>query len=326
MRFLKVGDLHIRGANPRNRKDSYKDALRNKIQDIHQLAKQNAVEAILCMGDIYDKPEVSTGVLLEFADLLSESPVPWYTTPGNHDLYSYNLATYNRTSLALLERLVPQFHVIRDPSTPQYFVGDDGVEVSVTFMPFTARIDKDGYGYSSEAANVPSDAFKIHVAHGMLLDHVPPFDRFTLVQDVQTNADLVLTGHDHTGYGVYRRADGKVFVNAGSITRLSASVAEIERPIQVGLIEVFPGKRCDIQLLPLPSAKEGHEVLDRSRIEAEKKRQYAMEGFAAAIQTSDGATVVDIEGVMSQIANQENIKPDIVKKALSKIQDARLRL
>lgn len=325
MRFLKVGDPHIRGANPRNRKDNYKEALRNKIQDIHQLAKDHQVEAILCMGDIFDKPEVSTGVLLEFADLLTESPVPWYTTPGNHDLYSYNLATYNRTSLNLLERLVPRFHVIKDPTQAQYFVGDE-VEVAITFTPFTSQIDRDGYGYSQETQALPSEAFKIHVAHGMLLDHVPPFDRFTLVQDVQTNADLVLTGHDHTGYGVYRRADGKVFVNAGSITRLSASVAEIERPIQVGLIEVFPGKRCEVQLIPLPSAKEGHEVLDRSRIEAEKKRQYAMEGFAAAIQTSDGAAVVDIESVMSQIAKQENIKPDIVKKALAKIHDARVRI
>ena len=325
MKLLYVGDTHIRGTNPRNRTDSYKDALKSKLHEIHNIAANNGVQAILCAGDIFDKPEVSAGVLLEFADVFADSPVPWYTTPGNHDLYSYNLATYNRTSLALLERIVPNFHVLKDPTQGVQFLVQGGGVVEITFTPYTSKIDKDGYGYSPET-RTPIDWFKIHVAHGMLLDHVPPFDRYSLVQNVETTADLVLTGHDHTGYGIYRRADGKTFVNCGSLTRLSASVAEIERTIQVLLIDVQPNKKYDLQLIPLETAKPGVEILDRTKIEAEKKRQYAMEGFAAAIQTEDGAAVVDIEGVMNQIAAQEAIKPSVVKLALEKIHDARLRL
>jgi len=326
MRFLKVGDLHIRGTNPRNRTDNYKEALKAKLREINDLAVKHNVEAILCMGDIFDNPEVSTGVLLEFADIFAESVKPWYTTPGNHDLYSYNLATYWRTSLALLERLVPNFYVIQDPLDFTVFHNDD-VQVAVTFTPFTAEMDREGYGYSPEV-NV-REYFSIHVAHGMLLDHKPPFDRYTLVQEVETTADLVLTGHDHTGYGVFHRADGKIFINCGSPTRLSASVAEIERPIRVALIEVFPDKNCDIQLLTLESAAPGVEVLDRSRIEAEQKRQYAMESFAFQLSESLGGgevAALDVDTIVQQVAEAEGIASDVVRLALDKINDAKLKV
>ena len=81
---------------------------------------------------------------------------------------------------------------------------------------------------------------------------------------------MVLCGHDHTGFGIYNRSDGKVFANIGSITRLSASEAEINRPIQVLLIDVKSPGVFGLERIPLQSAKPGEEVLDRSRIEARR--------------------------------------------------------
>ncbi|WP_425059211.1 hypothetical protein [Sporomusa carbonis] len=60
----------------------------------------------------------------------------------------------------------------------------------------------------------------------MLLDHAPPFDRFTLIKDVQTTVDLVLIGHDHQGFGIYRRADGKIFCNS-SILRAQVEIEKV---------------------------------------------------------------------------------------------------
>ncbi|MDJ1630995.1 hypothetical protein QNN00_14240 [Bacillus velezensis] len=120
-----------------------------------------------------------------------------------------------------------------------------------------------------------------------MLDHTPPFDRFTLIKDVETTADLVLTGHDHTGYGIYERADGKTFVNCGAICRLSASQTEITRKIEVLLIDI-QNRKYDLELIPLQSAKPGEEILDRSAIEREQERQYAMEEFASLIQSNTG--------------------------------------
>lgn len=324
VKLLWVGDLHLRGTNPRNRKDDYAAAVKTKLWEVFKIASDNQVAAILEAGDTWDRPEVSTGVLLDFADVLAESPVPIYTTAGNHDIYGYNLSTYRRTSLALLERLVPNFHVINDPSEPVMFTTEP---VQVSFTPYSGRIDHDGYGYSPEGlAAETTGLFKIHVAHGMLLDHTPPFDRFTLVQEVETTADLVLTGHDHIGYGLFKRKDGKTFLNCGSLTRLSASVSEIERTIQVALISVENGQ-CDIQLIPLATAKPGIEVLDRSHIEAEQKRQYAMESFSTLVQSGTGEKVlVDIDSIVSAIADQENMAPEIVRLTLEKINEQRVNV
>ncbi|NIK67901.1 metallophosphoesterase [Paenibacillus sp. BK720] len=331
MKFIFVGDPHVRGTNPRNRKDEYKQALFNKFLEIYDLAHEHDVEALILAGDTFDLPNVANSVLNDLADLLSESPVPIYTTAGNHDIPGYNIQAYANTSLRLLERIVPKLHVINDPADASYF--GDRNEVVITFTPYSGKIDVDGYGYSPENELPPfHDHYRIHVAHGMLLDHEPPFDRFTLVQEVNTSADMVLTGHDHTGYGVYRRADGKIFCNPGSLTRLSASVSEIQRTVQVALItidlensEKYNRPAGDIQLIPLKSAKPGEEVLDRSRIEADQKRQYAMESFAALVQNSNGEKVLlDIPTIVDTIAEQNNIPAGVRELALAKIEEARL--
>lgn len=328
MKLLYMGDLHIRGKSPRNRKDDYKTALIAKLREIWKLAEYNKVQAIICAGDIFDRPEVTNGVLLEFAEVFKESPVPIYTTAGNHDIYSYNLDTYGRTSLRILELIVPQLYVINDPKENVYLKdGDDTVALS--FQPYDQRIDRDGYGYSP--GNPAHGFYKIHTAHGMLLDHDPKvFDRYTYLGTVNTEADLVLTGHDHIGYGYYERADGRKFVNCGAVTRLTASEAEIERKVQVALIDVtyIDGERegywSDVELIELRSAKPGPEILDRSQIEADKKRQYAMDEFAALIQTEDGGkAVVDLEAIVGTIAAKENYSPEVVRIALEKIELAR---
>lgn len=333
LKFIFVGDPHARGTNPRNRKDEYKPALIAKLREVFQLAKTHSVDALILAGDFFDLPDVANSVLNDFADVLGESPVPIYTTAGNHDIPGYNIQAYANTSLRLLERIVPKLHVINDPAQPVYFGRHD--EVVITFTPYSGKIDVDGYGYSPENVG-PEDykPYRIHVAHGMLLDHTPPFDRFTLVQEVKTSAHMVLTGHDHTGYGVYRRGDGVTFCNPGSLTRLSASESEISRTIQVALIAVQTESgltlgdwkhQANIELLPLKCAQPGEEVLDRSRIEADQKRQYAMESFAALVQTSTGERILlDIPTIVDTIAEQNNIPAAVRELALAKIEEARL--
>jgi exonuclease SbcD len=324
VKFLFVGDLHLRGTNPRNRIDDYKEAAKTKLREVFQLAKQHEVKAILCPGDIWDRPEVSIGVLVEFMSVFRECPVDFYTCAGNHDIHGYNLDTYDRTSLRLLAELVPRFHVIQNDS--KWFDDDlfGNYFTAVSFNSYSGKMDRDGYGYDWPYDE--GDAlFRIHIAHGMLLDHKPPFDRFTLLQEVQTTADLVLTGHDHHGFGIYRRADGKVFCNPGSLTRISASTGEIERPIQIALIDVRDKQTFNIELISLQSAKPGNEVLDRSKIEADQKRQYAMEEFAALIQTGSGEKVLlNVDDIVEAIAKKEALAPDVVKKTLEKIQEQRM--
>lgn len=322
IRLLITGDWHLRGANPRNRIDDYKEAAKAKLREIFGIAKEKEVDAILVPGDIFDSFLVAISVLLEFANLLMESPCRIIATLGNHDIEGYNVGSFQRSSLRVLELLVPQLEVYTDPAQYIHLGDPDQQLVAVSFAPYSAKMDKDGYGYSPEV-EIPEYYYKIHVAHGMALDHVPPFEKYTLIQHIKTEADLVVTGHDHTGYGVYHRADGKYFINFGALMRKAASVAEMERKITVVLLQIEEGIPT-ITPIELQAAQPGDQVLDRSRIEAEKQREYVMDNFAALVQKNTGqAVLLDINGIVESIAAQDNLPPDVVALTLEKIDEQR---
>lgn len=323
MKIIYTGDWHLRGNNPRNRIDDYPTVAAEKLREVFKLAVDHDAKYVLMPGDVWDRPEVSIAVLLSYAAILNESPVPIYLTPGNHDIYGYNLASYSRSSLRLLEMLVTNLHVITDP-TQAYKLADGKYPVYLTATPYSRQMDIDGYGYSPEVDTGPN-TIKVHIAHGMLLDHKPPFDRYSDLYKVPTTANIVLTGHDHLGYGIYKRADGVTFCNPGSLLRISASVSEIERQVRVALIDIDTiAAKHNIEFIPLKSAKPGDEVLDRSRIEEEKQRQYAMEAFSTLIQTHTGGKVLmDINQIVDTIAAENHFAPDVVQTALAIIDQQR---
>lgn len=329
LKFIFATDWHFRGTNPRNRIDNYRQAVKDKLAEIFQLAKEKQVDAIISGGDTFDSFQVSIGTLLDLADFIArEKPkgIPILTTFGQHDVQGYNIDSYYRTSLALLERLLPDFHVFKKPSKPDYWTDNEGTKVQLTFTPYSRKVDVDGYGYSPEVPkSLQQDhTVSIHVTHGTLLDHEAPFDKFTLLDDVETTADLVLTGDYHPGYGTYWRQDSKIFCNPGSLVRKAATESNIERKIQVAYVEVKGQEIHTLDLIKLKNVKPGAEVLDRSKIEQEKQRQYAMEEFSALIEAEAGENVLlDINEIVERIGKLEEFEPEVVELALEKIDEQR---
>ena len=157
------------------------------------------------------------------------------------------------------------------------------------------------------------------MAHGMLLDHKPPFDRYSDLYKVGTTANIVFTGHDHMGYGIYnRKADDVLFINPGSLLRISASVGEMERKPRVAILSVDTlSRKWEADFINLECARPGEEVLDRSAIEENKERQYAMEAFSTLIQGHTGGKVLlDINQIIDQVAQEEKFAPKVVQTVL----------
>jgi exonuclease SbcD len=322
IKFLFLGDPHGRGNNPRNRIDDYRTAFFAKLDECFHIAEDEGVEAILCAGDMFDSFEVSIRFLLEVADFMKGCPVPFFITPGNHDIEGYNVPSWKRSSLRLLTELCNKVQVVDSPDKVTYFEHFGVRGAAVTFAPYSSKMDVDGYGYGPETGISESFA-KIHIAHGMLLDHDPPFDRYTRIQDVQTMADLVLTGHDHIGYGIYKRADGVTFCNPGALMRKSASVAEMERSIQVALVTVLD-ETTEVKLIPIKSARPGEEVLDRSSLEAQKQRDYAMDEFTVLIKDQTGQMVgISAEDIIRKIGELNEFAPEVVAATLERIKTQR---
>lgn len=314
--LLVVGDLHISTTNPVNRIDDIKEAIRRKFKELYKIATENKVDAIICTADIFNNGQVSNTTLLFAYELLSECPVPFYTGIGNHDLFNYNIGTYDRTSLRILQTMLKttEFDVFRSDDSKLRIEDKQGNVVNITFQEFTNELDSDEYnGYTDPNFVDNKDHINIRVVHGMLLNHKPPFDRYTLIDNVETNQDVVISGHDHTGYGVVVK-NNTTFINPGSLLRLSASKAEIKRKIQVCLVTVKYLK-VTTKLIPLRSAEPGSVVLSRDSIEKAKERTYAMDTFSTILKHGSVDFRVDILNVLDQVAKLKAEEKKVIDRA-----------
>lgn len=317
LKFIVLGDLHLRTTNPENRIDNILEAIKSKLEFVFNYAKEHNVTAILCPGDTFDAGQVSNSTLIAAADIILKCPVPIITAVGNHDMFNYNINTYKRTSLYVLGRLTNRFYVRTADDFPFDFEDSQHNKARITCQELCNELDRgDGFGYSIPEKHYDEKVVNIRIIHSMLLNHKPPFEQYTLVKDVKTNADVLISGHDHTGYGVIKQ-NNTTFINPGSLLRLSASKNELNRKIQMCVIEI-KYKQVNTELIEIPH-KPGIEVLDRTKIEESNERQYAMDAFSALLKKNDVDCRVDIMTILNEIASAINEEKRIVKMAEDKI-------
>lgn len=313
-KFVIVGDIQFRGVNPGARKDDFPAALAAKIDEVHQIAKRVQADAILQPGDLFDSPMVSYSVLLKLMTLLQMAPCPWVTIPGNHDLFGANADTFSRTPMAVLE----QARVIKILREHFGFYTDD--KTAITGRGFDWEMDTDPSTYN---APVGSD---IHLVHGMLLTSPLPIDiKHTLVSQVKTNARVTICGHDHLGFGVIKRDDGKIFINPGALCRESAHEAEMERTVQVCILNIT---KDDIswELVPIESARPAEEVLSREHLDQAAIRKDRMDYFLELLSREGEAKFLEVAEIISGITERESLPVAVKNEALIRIAAAREEL
>ena len=317
-----TGDIHYRGTNPRARLDDFQEAISAKLLEVMFLAREHKADCILIPGDIFDGPSTSWGVVADLIQILKSAPCPVLSIHGNHDIYGQNPATRHRTPYGLLSKIGFLWDVEKSE-----FNGSENV--IVTGCGFDTNTDtKTPEGKAQFSPRIWVDgAFQIHVVHSMLLDRDPGFDmRHTLISEVKTSAQVIISGHEHTGFGIVRReSDRMLFVNPGALCRLSAHVAEIERPVQVALLTIEDGQAA-AELIPLKSARPGHEVLSREHIEAAAERESRIEEFLKLLASEGEAKFLEVREIVEDIAARDNIPADVKQEALRRIGEARERL
>lgn len=315
-KFIIVGDIQFRGINPIARKDDFMAALAAKIDEVHQIARRVNADAILQPGDLFDSPMVSYSVLLKLMTLLQMSPsgCPWITVPGNHDLFGANVDTYIRTPMAVLEQakvltVLSERHTLRTND-----------EICITGRGFDWEMDTDPATYTAPTGS------DIHLVHGMLVTAPLPIDiKHTLIKDVNTSARVTICGHEHLGFGVIKRPDGKIFINPGALCRETAHPAEMERMVQVCFLGI---NKDDIvtELIPLESARPAEEVLSRDHIEAQAARADRMSYFLQLLAQEGEGKFLEVAEIIGNIVEREALPPAVKKEALSRIAAAREEL
>lgn len=323
MNFLFLTDTHIRGNSPKNRKDNIVETLEKKFKEIVTLCNQFNVDYVLHGGDLFDRPDISVSIVSKFAKILNKINVPIYTISGNHDIYGHNPSTINRTMLGLFNA-IDIVRVLEEKD--KVLLEKDGIVVQLSGQPYIYNIDEGNNKskYMVESIDERVD-YSIHMAHGMLLER--PFIKgipYTLVDDIKdTKADITLSGHYHTGFGILE-IDDKYFINPGSLIRITNSLTEIERTPKVVLIRIKDDIKVD--LIPLQSALPGNKVLDRREIESNIFKSERLFEFKQSIDEAVNFEKLDINQILLDISDAEGVSGTIKEEALRRIASSQMKI
>lgn len=326
-RFLIVGDVHWRGVSPRGRLDNILEALTAKLREVFELALEYGVLAILQPGDLTDSPGISFSTLGDLMDVLKRAPCHFLTIPGNHDIYGANATSLIRTPLGLLQRISYVENVAVKPVDFDCDESPIPVNIMITGHGYDAETDTDKTQYCP--IEILPGYLNIHLAHGMLLERAPGHDmRHTLLSEIPLLPNpphVLICGHDHTGFGI-KQVGKTLCINPGALCRLSASATEMERPVQVALLEITESGQARAKLIPLKSAKPGHEVLSREHLDAEAVREERMSAFLGLLAEEGEARFLETREIIDDIARREKLPGLVVKEALDRLGRAREEL
>lgn len=319
MKFLFFTDTHIRGTSPRNRKDNFYETLKKKFENVRQIAEENQVDYILHGGDWFDRPDISPAVVRDFAVIIKSFGRTIYSVAGNHDLYGCNPDTISRTMLGLLDG-VDILYILKNQE--KIILEDSETRVQLTGSSYNYDLDGENYRQYYIVKKDSNVDFAINLVHGMLLDK--PFVEgvnYTLLENIfETEADITLTGHYHSGFGV-KKIGAKYFINPGSLVRIANTISELSRRPKVILMSL--SKTINIKEVYLSSAPPGEEVFDRAFAEAQKNKKLQLEEFYNTLAGSRDDGVVDLNSIIERIAGSSGVSHEIRAEAIRRIEAAK---
>lgn len=323
--FLKIlyfTDTHIRGTNPKNRKDDFVQTLENKLLEIVDIINDNQIDYVIHGGDLFDRPDIAISIATRFANILKMIKVPFFIVSGNHDIFGHNPQTLNRTILGLLNNL--DFIKIIEKNK-KILLTDGKIKVQLTGQPYEYDID-DSLNRSNYILDNKDEEldYAIHIIHGMLLDK--PFVKgipFTLVEDIQnTKADITLSGHYHSGFKTIFE-DNKYFINPGSVVRITNSLREIKRHPKVVIINL--NETIEIEYINLSTALDGELVLDRSEVEKHVFKSERLYEFKQIVDSALNFEKMDINDILIEVSTSEGVSDQVKLEALKRIAQMQMK-
>ena len=319
MKFLFFTDPHISGRNPKSRKDYFPDTILEKMNEVTSIANEVGATAVFDGGDLYENPDPASSIARTTCQIYCRFNMPVYSVFGNHTLHGQNPETFQRTTVGIIEgaNLIKRLN-IEKPT----IIEESGITVGITGSDFNYDIDK-GDRVAEYMPKKPDNVdILIHVVHGFLADKKWHEDiPHTLIDDIlDTEADIILTGHEHKGYGIIKK-NNKIFCNPGAIGRVSASTSEMERIPQVAIIDIKEKDDYDIHLRKISCAMPSEEVLDREELEKMVERKNHLSSFTNQVSFYDIKGLNPYE-VIEKLAKEDDLDPSVIKETRNRMQKA----
>jgi len=218
MKILHITDSHGTVKGPESRKDVYYISFLKKLYELGFVVKKNNIDLIVHTGDLFHTARVSDKFAGQVSEMIKAMGIPFYVVPGNHDIEGYTTDTIDQTKLGLLAKA--GVVTILDRDNPIRITANQGGEeytVAISGQEYYAHIDE---GNQTDFEMQQDDAdLNILAIHGYLASTPQhPDIKCTMVNDVVTDADIILTGHYHRAFE-WNGPDVDIY-NPGSMMRV----------------------------------------------------------------------------------------------------------
>ena len=303
MKLLYFSDAHLRATTPKSRTDNYPDALWNKFQQISALIRAHKVKAVLNGGDLFDSPVPSQAIINQYLELFTGWDAPIYSIVGSHDKFGYNNDTLPRTALgALIAAGAVQ-------------IVDECIwldkDTQIAGVSHIHNLDKDPANYFRQ--KLDPDQYMIQICHGMLTN-IPYFAAHTMIQDVKTEADLVLSGHYHVGFGPLVRGHS-TFLNIGSLGRTDRTA----RWYSPGVVLIDTCAEEKWVYIPLECENQDDVFIEK--VDSLQQPE-DFSGFIESLKLRmDGFEVSNIRDTVKIVGEEMSLPIEVIEQALKYIED-----
>lgn len=238
--YIIVGDLHIKYKAPVFRKETYFEELKNKLNQINILAKNNNAK-VICLGDFFNSYVEDYFELISYE--LSDLIYGWYSIIGNHDCKSVD-GSLKGTSFGVLEQL----QQIKIPSFPEI----------------------DCFHYYNREKFTGKSNNKIALIH----DYIMPKgtkENFEYKECFENDYRLVFCGHYHYPFDI--TINKTRYINPGSLMRSTVKELQLNRIPEVVL---FNSETLDAEHIPLKvkSLQEVSNTLEENKLDKDFESKF----------------------------------------------------
>jgi len=319
-KILVIGDVHASDKAPAKRTDTYRGDILEKLREIVLISKEEKVDGLLFMGDIFDAKQpkqVSHKLVIDLLEILKETKAPCWIVCGNHDITEGRLESLYKQPLKVLgthetitilewEPLVLEDIVIYPiPGVPNVTVEDYYIK--------DFKEDKKWHIIASHQSVVPNKNEEMEI-----LRNKPFIHDSQEIADI-TQAQIILYGHQHRHDGIYRRSN-KLFSNLGSICRGTIGNEDLNKKPSVLVLELTD--KVNAKIIQLKNVKPKEEVF---HIEEHFEAKAHKEDIDEAIKRLQDTRLekFSIETVINDIELREDVDQPVKDKAFKFIEAVR---
>jgi len=247
MEIAFIGDPHIDDSQPGNRTDNYYEALLGKLEFVCLTCEQKNIKFLIMPGDIFDKPVVNLGVIIDIYRLIKKYNILLKVIVGQHDL-TFRYLNKRTSPIVFLQRL----KTLQILNKTGRFLDDN------TFISGLS------YGETNETPTFNKKCkTNILVVHTQVAAEAigPGVDFLTAKGVVKKykGFDLIIAGDYH--YKYIRKFKSTIVINAGILCR--KSVIDVVRDHKPAMY-IFNCETKEIKQIEIPH-KQAKDIFDLSK-------------------------------------------------------------